>query len=107
MQEQMQGQHVLISVWGDSDLVIWFLLHKAYAQKQALKELMDLVWVEVRKLAQAGVHLRFAHTKRENNQNADFLVNVALECRGDATWEELEVLLSLGDEPPWDPRCAQ
>ena len=47
MQERMQGQCVLISVWGDSDLVIWFLLHKAYAQKQALKELMDLVWVEV------------------------------------------------------------
>ena len=51
MQEQIQGQHVLVSVWGDSDLVIRFLRCKAYAKKQALKELMDLAWVEVRELA--------------------------------------------------------
>ena len=49
----------------------------------------------------------FAHTKRENNQIADFLANVALEHRGDTTWEELGVSLSLGDEPPWDPRHAK
>ena len=50
------------------------------------------------------MRLLFSHTKRENNAIADFLVNVALEKRGDATWEELGLSLALGDAPPWDPR---
>ena len=103
MQERMRGQHVLISVWGDSDLVIRFSWCKAYVRMQALIELMDLIRVEVQELAQAGIRLIFAHTKREKIQIADFLVTVALQRRGDATWEELGVLLSLGDEPLWDP----
>ena len=58
----------------------------------------------MRELKRSGVRLLFSHTKHDNNAIADFLVNIALEKQGYATWEELGLLLALGDAPPWDPR---
>lgn len=47
--------------------------------------------------------MKFKHMRREFNQLADFLANVAMARKGNLSVGELGIRLEFGDDAPWDP----
>jgi ribonuclease HI len=71
-----------VAAFADSELLVK-QLHRIYRVKNAgLAPLFVQVW----NLAQSFTSCTFRHVRREQNKDADRMVNAAIDARGDVRW---------------------